>query len=104
MFKRLIILLLAALYASNLTAQEEGKAAIDTIDSADIFFKPGGWIANIYAGWLDSASEPQFVGIRAEYALGLGLSATLNNYHYLALDVELFGAHGEFDTPVSAPL
>lgn len=104
MIKRLIILLLVALYCNNLSAQEEEKAVIDTSDSADLFFKPGGWTASIYAGWLDSASESQFVGIRAEYALGLGLSGALNNYPYLALDVELFGAHREFDTPVSAPL
>jgi len=104
MIKRLIMLLLMASYCADICAQEEDQAAIDTMQPADPFFKAGGMAANVYAGWLDSASESQFAGIRAEYALGLGLSAALNNYPYLSLDVELFGAHREFDTPVSAPI
>lgn len=104
MTRRLIILSLAIVYCSNLSAQEHDETVNDTADSADLFFKPGGMTASVYAGWLNSASEPQFESIRAEYAFGLGLSAALNKYPYLAMDIELFGAHREFDTPVSAPI
>lgn len=112
MIKQLIVVLFCVFYSTGSVAQQGGDSVAEdesvqleaVSGPGEAFFKPGGWVASLYAGRLDSASEPHFVGIRAEYALGLGLSGTLNNYPYLALDVELFGAHREFDTPVSAPI
>jgi len=67
-------------------------------------FKPGGWSVSVYAGRYDVAEEPQFVGVRNKYGLGLGLSAEFANQPYLGLDFELMFANRDYDTPVGAPL
>ena len=68
-----------------------------------LFFKPGNWSINLYAGSYEVTDEPQFVGIRNEYSLGLGFSADFNRYSYLELVFEIFYVNRDFDTPVGPP-
>lgn len=67
-------------------------------------FKPGGWSLNVYGGRYDAAYEPQFVGIRNKYGLGIGLSSEFSQVPYLGMDFELMYANRDYDTPVGAPL
>jgi hypothetical protein len=112
MFKKVILLYCVWAFSINISAQEaqnnqidsEGVAISDTSTDSDPFFRPGGIRAAFYLGAFKSADEPQFKGLRAQYSLGAGLSADLNKIPYLALDLEFFGFHREFDTTVNAPL
>ena len=83
---------------------EPDQAAGDTAPSdKDRFFKPGGVTATIYAGDYLSAEEDQFSDLRAEYSLGIGVSADLNKIPHLALDFELFNFNREYTTSVMPP-
>jgi len=83
---------------------EPDQTAEDTAPAdEDRFFKPGGVTATIYAGDYLSADEDQFSDLRAEYSIGLGVSADLNKIPHLALDFELFNFNREYTTSVSPP-
>ena len=78
-----------------------------TDDSApadkDRFFKPGGVTIAIYAGDFLSADDEQFSDLRAEYSLGIAISADLNKVPHLALDFELVNFNREYTTSVTPP-
>lgn len=110
--KRIIFVLLVTLSWLEAGAQDENSIVLDAEASQESavdtpgtpFFKPGGWSMSLYGGSYEVTDEPQFVGIRNDYALGLGFSADLNRYPYLGLDFELFYVNRDFDTPVGPPL
>ena len=110
--KRLTLLLLSVFCWTNANAADVQPAPATAVTVAapaantegSEFFKPAGWSFNLYAGRYDVAEEPQFVGIRNKYALGMGLSADLNRYPHLGLDLELFFVNRDYDTPVGPPL
>jgi hypothetical protein len=109
MLKRLAVLLLSVfcwtyVYAEDVkpASSTAATAAPDSTNAA--LFKPGGWSFNVYAGRYDVAEEPQFVGIRNKYALGVGVNADLASYPHLGLDLELFFVNRDYDTPVGPPL
>jgi len=112
MMNRIVMALICALYGYNTLAQEADvlKLEPETPPETSIstpstpFFKPGSWITTIYAGTYDVTDDPQFVGIRNDYALGLGLSAELSRYPNLALDFEYFYINRDYDTPIGPPL
>jgi hypothetical protein len=107
---RIIILITSILYGFNLGAEEASipdqvpeetpQASSTTVP----FFKPGSWRTTIYGGAYEVAEEPQFVGVRNDYALGLGMSGELSRYAYLGLDFEYFYVNRDYDTPVGPPL
>lgn len=109
---RFFLILLIALYSVQLNAEEsidpkedpESQAETSSTASKVPFFKPGSWLFILYGGKYEVAEEPQFVGIRNDYSLGMGASADLNNYPYLGLDFELFYVNRDYDTPVGPPL
>lgn len=109
--RRIIVILLVFLYWLEAGAQDEGDTTLgDTPqestagESSTLFFKPGGWNTTFYAGAYEVADESQFVGVRNDYVLGLGVSADLANYAYLALDFEYFYVNRDYDTPIGPPL
>lgn len=112
MMNRIVMALICALYGYNTLAQEADvlKLEPETPPETSIstpstpFFKPGSWITTIYAGTYDVTDDPQFIGIRNDYALGLGLSAELSRYPNLALDFEYFYVNRDYDTPIGPPL
>ncbi|MBI1422336.1 MAG: outer membrane beta-barrel protein [Gammaproteobacteria bacterium] len=67
-------------------------------------FKPEGWSVAVYLGRYDVAEEPQFVGVRNKYGLGVGLNTEFSRYPNLGLDLELFFINRDYDTPVGPPL
>jgi len=87
---RITHVLISALCCADIGAQEASvlqqdleapqEAAVST--SSTPFFKPGNWSINLYGGSYEVTDEPQFVGIRNEYSLGLGFSADFNRYSY----------------------
>jgi hypothetical protein len=106
------LILLIVLYSVTLRAEEstdpteapESQAETSRSTSKAPFFKPGSWSVTLYGGKYEVAEEPQFVGIRNDYALGVGASADLNQYPYLGLDFEYFYVNRDYDTPVGPPL
>ena len=112
MLRNIIIILYASAFCADIDAQEmrdseinpdaaqdENKAPVD-----ESFFRQAGKQTTFYLGRFEAAEEPQFRGVRAQYTFGLGVSAELAQYPNLALDLELFDFHREFDTTVQAPL
>lgn len=93
----IMVLPLSAEVLADDKDQTQGKA------DEDRFFKPGGVSATIYAGDYLSAEEDQFSDLRAEYSLGIGVSADLNKIPHLALDFELFNFNREYTTAVMPP-
>jgi hypothetical protein len=87
---------------SSSTSANVQTPVSDTMGSA--IFKPDGWSFSVYAGRYDVAEEPQFVGIRNKYGLGIGLSAEFAKYPNLGLDLELMFANRDYDTPIGPPL
>ena len=88
---------------ASLHAEPE-QAADDTVKAdEDRFFKPGGVTVAIYGGDYLSADEDQFSDLRAEYSLGIGVSADLNKIPHLALDFELVNFNREYTTSVTPP-
>ena len=88
---------------ASLHAELEQATDDTAAKDKDRFFKPGGVSVAIYAGDFLSAEEEQFTALRAEYSLGLGISADLNKIPHLALDFELLGFNREYTTPVLPP-
>ena len=93
----IIVLPLSAEVLADDEVEIQGKA------DEDRFFKPGGVTATIFAGGYQSAEEDQFSDLRAEYVIGLGVSADLNKIPHLALDFELFNFNREYTTSVMPP-
>jgi hypothetical protein len=112
MMNRIVMALLCVLYGSNVAAQEadvlvqEAETPPETTANTPRtpFFKPGGLSINFYGGTYEVADEPQFVGTRNEYSLGLGFSADLKRYSHLGLDFELFYVNRDYETPIDPPL
>jgi len=112
MMNRIIVALICALYGFNTWALEadvlnlEPETPVETaVNTPGIpFFKPGSWTTTIYGGTYEVADDPQLVGIRNDYSLGLGLSAALSRYPYLGLDFEYFYVNRDYDTPIGPPL
>ena len=85
MLKRCAFILFSACCWSSANADDTKPvpSTVVTVEApasatpASEFFKPGGWSFNLYAGRYAVAEEPQFVGIRNKYVLGMGLSAGL---------------------------
>lgn len=90
--------------AEEVAAASERHAAVSPLLPGSGVFKPGSWSLNVYAGRYDVSEEPQFIGVRNKYALGVGMGAELANYPYLGLDLELMFANREYDTPIGPPL
>lgn len=93
----------------NAAAQEAGAAGASPADGPPAtpgagVLKPGSLTLNVYAGRYDVDEEPQFVGIRNKFALGVGLSAEFAKYPYLGLDLELMFANRDYNTPIGSPL
>jgi len=83
---------------------ELNQATDDSVPAdKDRFFKPGGVTATIYAGDYLSAHDEQFKDLRAEYSLGIGVSADLNKIPHLALDFEMVNFNREYTTSVTPP-
>jgi hypothetical protein len=61
-------------------------------------------IARFYAGRFRADDEPQFAGIRNQYAFGLGLGVDLEHYPIVGLDIDLFLLNRDFDTPLPPPM
>lgn len=109
---RFSLILFLALYTVTLSAEEstdpknhpEPESETSSTTYKAPFFKPGSWSITFYGGKYEVAEEPQFVGIRNDYALGVGASAELNQYPYLGLDFEYFYVNRDYDTPVGPPL
>lgn len=109
---RIIFILLTTLYFASVNAEEKtvqteqpGNTPQPSGNTPkEPFFKPGTWSVTVYGGTYEVADEPQFVGIRNDYSLGLGFSADLNNYPYLGLDFEMFYVNRDYDTPLGPPL
>jgi len=110
MMNRITILIATILSGFNSGAQEAGTSVqvaeeAPQASSATVpFFKPGSWRTTIYGGAYEVPEEPQFVGVRNDYALGLGMSAELSRHAYLGLDFEYFYVNRDYDTPVGPPL
>lgn len=85
-----------------LTAFIPVAGAADTVGSG--VFRDTGWRLSVYAGRYDVDEEPQFIGVRNKYGLGVGLSGEFRQYSNLALDLELMFVNRDYDTPLGAPL
>ncbi len=109
MHRRIVLVLMLVVGWVHYAAADEGASSTEgsgtspAVNLAAVF-KPGAWSVSVYAGRYDVAEEPQFVGIRNKYGLGLGLGAEFANHPYLGLDLELMFANRDYDTPVGAPL
>lgn len=112
MLKRFTVLLLTLLCLVDVQSEEAGSASAtpDTTQTRAVgkagaaVFKPGGWSLHVYAGRYDVADEPQFVGIRNKFGLGVGFNAEFAKLPNLGLDLELLFANRDYDTPVGPPL
>ncbi|MEJ2360424.1 MAG: hypothetical protein P8Z75_03200 [Gammaproteobacteria bacterium] len=109
---RQICFVLFLLYTGmNVYAQDKDSSsaisqpsAVSASAPAAGIFKTSGWSVNVYAGRFDAAYEPQFVGIRNKYGLGVGVSGEFAQVPYLGLDMELMFANRDYDTPIGSPL
>jgi hypothetical protein len=94
---------LAAEVTPAASTAADKQTSLKQAPAADVF-KPDGWSFTIYAGRYDVAEEPQFVGIRNKYGLGVSLNAAFTSYPNLGLDLELFYVNRDYNTPVGPPL
>ena len=57
----------------------------------------------LYGGNFVAESDPQFINMRNQYALGFGFSAGIGNMPGLAMDVEYFFVNRDYDTQLPSP-